>query len=248
MIDDTNIVFSSNKPVLMVRLDYIPDRFIPKLDGIYKIEFPQECTLDASRYLLLKQGIVFTLYKIEQNDIKSLVSQFISDILISKTLAYILRHSSVSMDSEGYVSINDIFLRPELLSVPKHKILHCIHSDKVRWSSKIKNKDLYVRANYHHTKVVHLDKNPVKNPSDTDVVIYYANVTLVPNILKNGILKSDTRKCIHFTKNKADPRKEFLSEIYVDMRSAIEDGIIFYQTGPEVYICQQNIPAKYLHV
>jgi 2'-phosphotransferase len=73
-------------------------------------------------------------------------------IRISKTLSYLLRHGALeeklSIDSEGYVPINEILSRKEFKKLTIEDIKTLVeNNDKKRFKLKFENDIYYIKAN-----------------------------------------------------------------------------------------------------
>ncbi|UCE44627.1 MAG: RNA 2'-phosphotransferase [Methanobacteriota archaeon] len=172
---------------------------------------------------------------------------------LSRTLAGVLRHFperfDLEVDSYGFVDlrrfVNAIqakqrryhWLRP-------HHILAIIETDN---KGRYEFKDGKIRATYAHSFEVELDTSNVGIP---DSLYYPATEEEVDIIIETGIKPSD-RKRVHLSKTVKDAvnagrvRTESPVILEVDVKSAVEDGIVVQKAGKTVYLAEE-IGPKYL--
>ena len=172
---------------------------------------------------------------------------------LSRTLAGVLRHFperfDLEVDSYGFVDlrrfVNAIqakqrryhWLRP-------HHILAIIETDN---KGRYEFRDGKIRATYAHSFEVELDTSNVGIP---DSLYYPATEEEVDIIIETGIKPSD-RKRVHLSKTVKDAvnagrvRTESPVILEVDVKSAVEDGIVVQKAGKTVYLAEE-IGSKYL--
>jgi 2'-phosphotransferase len=182
---------------------------------------------------------------------------------VSKTLSYALRHGVINlglkMDDEGYVRIDDLLTHPELhdlRGVNLNQIREIVDmNDKKRFALKNDLDVTYIRANQGHSQDVgsqindqlHLTK--IVTPYET--CVHGTNHKALSSIMKDG-LSPMGRKHVHFAKGDADDkdvisgmRQSSSVKIYIDMKSAMADGLEFYESDNGVILCPQTVSPSY---
>lgn len=167
-----------------------------------------------------------------------------SKITISKTMSYLLRHgakeNNLSIDSRGFVLLNDLLSNRELskLKVNKEVVYEIVNTnDKKRFEILNENGKEYIRAVQGHTieEIKNEDAlEKIKNIYDFPVIVHgtYQNSW---EIIKTDGLNKMKRNCIHFAigeKNSSEVisgmRQSCDMYIEIDASLCIADGIEMY--------------------
>ncbi|KAJ8145137.1 hypothetical protein OY671_001780 [Metschnikowia pulcherrima] len=182
------------------------------------------------------------------------------DILISKSLSYLLRHGAekekLPIDASGWVPVNAVLSNNKLKS---HKAtfedLQRIveNNEKQRFRLKNENNEWFICANQGHTlktivpELVLLDKQSM--PSQ---VYHGTYAQKLPDIKENGLSRM-ARNHIHLTSNaawsKSGIRASCNTLIFIDTEKCIDDGFVFWRSANGVILCEGNaegvIPPQY---
>lgn len=179
----------------------------------------------------------------------------------SRQLVKILRHDLIKLgltpDSEGYVSLTNIKNTINNLSdltIPQ--VLEIVKVDnKGRMNTKIVDNELYIRANQGHSSNVGQlisDKDSLTLILDPISGVFHATYkNLFIPISKKGLNRMG-RKHIHIAKNltaKSGKRNDCDLLVYIDMKGAMEDGILFYESLNGVILTEGTdgvLDPKYL--
>ncbi len=179
----------------------------------------------------------------------------------SKYLSWVLRHGlndvGLKPDDEGYIKLSD-FLN---IANPNYKfdtdiILHIVEScPKQRFGIKKIDENIFIRANQGHSKkvgdVICSDKLLVKITEPIPGVFHGSYKKHLESIKKNGLNRME-RQHIHIAKNNDAPsgkRSSCNLIVYVNMSSAMDDGIEFYESANGVILTEGIngiLPPKYL--
>ena len=160
---------------------------------------------------------------------------------ISKTLSYILRHGAIKynlhINEYGYIKIDDILNLRQFSKKPKvtmDDIFDIVYDDsKGRYTIKQSLDTFYIKANQGHTMYVpKLELKKITNPNLYPIIIHgtsHKNWLLIKN---EGGLKKMKRNHIHLAigephQAKSGIRYNSLIIIYIDLKKAINDGIVF---------------------
>jgi len=189
-----------------------------------------------------------------------------SEIQLSKTLSYLLRHGAqkegLEMDSYGYCKVEDVLAHRSVkrFKATEKDILRIVETnDKKRYSTKTENGVLYIKANQGHSiEVENLELEEVTDPSQFKVVVHGTFLDKWPLIKATG-LKTMGRTHIHFAIGEygsaqviSGMRKSAEVMIYLDMDKAMKDGIQFFISENKVILSKGlngTIDPKYfLHV
>jgi 2'-phosphotransferase len=179
----------------------------------------------------------------------------------SRQLVKILRHRLVELgltpDNEGYVSLVNI---KEAVSGLSHltipQVLEIVKVDnKGRMNTKIVDNELYIRANQGHSSRVGLlinDEDSLTRILEPISGVFHATYkNLFIYISKKGLNRMG-RKHIHIAKSltaTSGKRKDCDLLVYIDMRGAMEDGIVFYESQNGVILTEGKdgvLDPKYL--
>jgi 2'-phosphotransferase len=176
----------------------------------------------------------------------------------SRLITKILRHQLVALniptDNEGYVEIFNLLGRFDILKkLTLDDIKNIVETDnKGRFGLKQVNGVWFIRANQGHSKsvgdIIETDKAMKLVTVPISGVFHGSYKHLYSSILKNGLLAMG-RKHIHMAKSidaKSGKRKTCNMLVYVDMESAMKDGIKFYESENGVILSEEPIPSKFL--
>jgi len=169
---------------------------------------------------------------------------------VSKYMSYLLRHNpeDLEMDMEGFVQLNKLLskVKARYPMVDRELLMNVVHGgDKKRFEIMGDR----IRALYGHTIEVKMGLR-----EDRQVMILYHGTTphALNRIMETG-LKPMRRRWVHLS-----PTKEIALEVgkrrtrtpvvlAVDAFKARNNGIKFYKTTDQVYLCQY-VPAKYIRI
>ena len=165
-----------------------------------------------------------------------------NDILISKTLSYKLRHDdTIVRDSEGYVHISKL----DMDDIPFTTIKRIVDTNNKSRFSLIEREDgYYIRANQGHSKNIgdSIDTNIMMTRIDNPINrVYHGTYVKYLDKIKMEGLNRMSRKHIHIAKSidaKSGKRNDCNVTIYIDMKKAMEDGIVFYESSNNVILTE----------
>jgi 2'-phosphotransferase len=176
----------------------------------------------------------------------------------SRFLTKILRHKLVELnipiDQEGYVELFPLLQKFDILrELSLDKIKEIVETDKkYRYALKMVNTVWFIRANQGHSKTVgdcmDPDKAMTRITEPISGVFHATYKKLYDLILQTG-LQSMGRKHIHMAKSvdaKSGKRNNCDMFVYIDMCSAMKQGIEFYESQNGVILSEGPIPSKYL--
>ena len=180
-------------------------------------------------------------------------------ILSSKYLSWALRHGLSQLNlvpnSEGYVKLSDLISKSDRIIIKEEVIKIVDNCPKQRFGTKMIDGEMYIRANQGHSKSIGdlIESENLLKKLDTplDNVFhgtYYKNLELI----KSSGLNRMSRKHIHFAKSldaASGKRANCNLLVYVDMKKAMDDGIVFYESDNGVILSEGIdgvIPSKYL--
>jgi 2'-phosphotransferase len=179
----------------------------------------------------------------------------------SRQLIKILRHNLVYLglvpDSEGYVSLTDIKKTvSNLADLTIPQVLEIVKLDnKGRMSTKTFNEELYIRANQGHSAdvgaLINDEHSLTRILVPINGVFHATYKNLFIPISRMG-LKRMTRKHIHIAKSltaKSGKRSDCDLLVYIDMKAAMNDGILFYESENGVILTEGKdgvLEPKYL--
>jgi len=187
-----------------------------------------------------------------------------SDVRLSKALTAVLRHNKMGfkVGSDGYLKVDDILQHPHFartLQVTKEDIVRVVDSnDKQRFTISTDNKgDDIIRANQGHSvEVSDLHMEEIRDATLYPSVVHGTYRTALPLIRKDGLHRMK-RNHIHLTTARptdsesviSGMRKSCNAFVYIDIKSAIVDGIRFYLSSNQVILCEGDVngylPPKY---
>jgi putative RNA 2'-phosphotransferase len=148
---------------------------------------------------------------------------------VSKTMSYILRHSNIETDVNGYVDINILLNHSELkkYKITFETIKYIVDNDnKSRYKFSDDNK--FIRANQGHSKHKTIE---IGKEIESDILFAYHGTSKInsENIMKVGLSRMN-RQHIHMVKNKENVL--YYSEIIIkiDIQKAKTLGIKFIKS------------------
>jgi 2'-phosphotransferase len=161
---------------------------------------------------------------------------------ISRFLSYKLRHDpTVSRDEEGFVLLDKLGLENVSLDTIKEIVKT---SNKSRFTLKEVDGQFYIRANQGHSKEIgdQLNDSKVltKIAEPIDGIFHGTYIEHLESIEEKGLSRM-ARKHIHLAKSKdakSGKRQDCTVIIYVDMKSAMADGIKFYESENGVILTE----------
>ena len=179
-------------------------------------------------------------------------------VLISKKLSYYLRHSleklNIEHDNEGFVLLDTILAIDVFLSKNESMIKNVVETNsKKRFEMKTFDNKIYIRANQGHSSGQLNDEvmlETIKEPIEGCFHgTYKSNLA---SIKKNGLSRM-SRKHIHIAESfesKSGKRDNCNLVIYINMKSAMDDGFKFYRSDNGVILTPGNddgfLPPQYL--
>ncbi len=177
-----------------------------------------------------------------------------TEISISKTLSYILRHHpekfDIQLDTEGYANIQDILTilnkKYKNIDITREYIEHINEvSDKRRFEIK-ENK---IRAIYGHSIEAKIEVFEVLNPPN--ILFHGTSEKAYLSIKKEGI-KKESRQYVHLSGdidtaiNVGKRRTRNPIILSIDVENAKIAGIKFYKSG-EIYLTNY-IPPEFIAI
>lgn len=180
----------------------------------------------------------------------------------SKYMSWVLRHGLTEVglvcDEEGYVKLSDFLnLSDSKKNGLDHQtVLQIINQcAKQRFNIKTVNNELFIRANQGHSKnigeLINSDKLLVKINEPIPGIFHGTYIKHLESIKKTGLNRM-SRQHIHFAKNVnsiSGKRSDCNLIIYINMKEAMLDGIIFFESANGVILTEGIngiIPVKYL--
>lgn len=168
-----------------------------------------------------------------------------TDIRLSKTLSYLLRHGAekegIPISPDGFVAVDRLLQHPTLRNVTMKDINRVVESnDKQRYmliSQATPSGDKWmIRANQGHSMKVAVKMAAITSPSDAPVVVHGTSRAAYASIKKSG-LKPMGRQHIHFAAGLpgaggviSGMRASCQVQIYIDLERALSDGIPFFKS------------------
>jgi len=173
-----------------------------------------------------------------------------SNIKLSKTLTYILRHKAekykLNIDEAGFINIDEILNLQQIKN--KNCTLHDIEQivkncPKQRFLIKTENGITKIRANQGHTirKIQNEELlELITDPNLLHMCVHGTYHDYINDIMKQG-LKCMGRNNIHFVtcdtnKVQSGMRSDVEYMIYIDVEKAMNDGIKFYKSSNGVIL------------
>ncbi|KAK9462009.1 phosphotransferase KptA/Tpt1 [Lipomyces oligophaga] len=173
-----------------------------------------------------------------------------SDVRLSKSLSYILRHGAVKehikISSDGYVSVTELLSHPRFKSVTFDDIKRVVDSnDKNRYRLDCRGEDVwYIRANQGHS--INVDEQrlltAVTDAVQVPIAVHGTSIKAWESIRQSGLSKMK-RNHIHLASGLpgddgviSGMRNKSQVYIYVDVARAMQDGIRFYKSDNGVIL------------
>ena len=165
--------------------------------------------------------------------------EVIDDLTISRTLAWILRHSASNyglvLDTNGFIDVLEILKLPDFEKVKEVDIIRVVETnDKQRFTIKKENDRMYVKVNQGQSK----NLTYVTASNDKFMLITVPNSVCIfetnkanYNKIRNTGINVNSRLQVHFTSNESNKNKENDVLIYINMIQAMKDNIKFYSTN-----------------
>lgn len=182
----------------------------------------------------------------------------------SKYLSWALRHGLIELglipDSEGFVKLNDLLNKTNQSSNNKifttEEVLQLVKNcPKQRFGIKMVDSELYIRANQGQSKdvgsLINSDELLVKLTEPIEKVFHGTYKKHLESIQSTGLNRME-RKHIHLTKSVnaiSGQRTNCNMFVYVNMKHAMTDGIVFYESSNGVILTEGLngiLHAKYL--
>jgi 2'-phosphotransferase len=172
-------------------------------------------------------------------------------VSISKTMTWILRHKAIDLglkvDSSGWVSVDSILLLDEMKGVDENLVKKIVGDDsKKRFEIKTENGTLMIRAVQGHSKGFENILNDSESLSEIKMplkVCVHGTTKKAWELIKQEGLKCMERLHMHFATGEpgdneviSGMRKDCKVMIYVNMKSAMDDGIKFYLSKNNVIL------------
>lgn len=164
--------------------------------------------------------------------------------IISRKLTKLLRHNldNIEHDNAGYVEFN--IIKKILPNITIEIIKEIVKNDKKnRFDIKISENKFFIRANQGHSSG-NIDENEIFEIITKPIYgVYHGTYSdKVDSIFKNGLSKMN-RKHIHIAESDSSisgKRKSADTKIYIDMKTAINDGIVFFRSKNNVILTRGN--------
>jgi 2'-phosphotransferase len=164
-----------------------------------------------------------------------------------KKLSYMLRHGAINaglhVRSDGFVKVNDLLSHKDFRSFTIDSLQTIVLTDeKNRYSLQNENGTFYIRANQGHSHIVGKEikddvlLKQITSPIET---CFHATYKKYLESIKKTGLKVMNRKHIHMATSldsKSGKRSNCDTLIYIDMKKAMKDDIIFYRSENDVVL------------
>mmetsp|Transcript_62659 Transcript_62659/g.136068 ORF Transcript_62659/g.136068 Transcript_62659/m.136068 type:complete len:822 (+) Transcript_62659:61-2526(+) len=211
----------------------------------------------AERWNLRKDG-----NKEELEPIYERLSESREDVKISKNFSYVLRHAAHKLDvrirKDGFVRLREIMKLRNFAPYNLEELMAVVYFDKKERYTMTREFDgeLLIRANQGHTMKVVEDTlllEPVTDPDQVHECVHGTYLVHWPFIKRQGISKV-ARNHIHLANGLPEDGKirgmRSTAElfVYVDVRKAMEDGVVFFKSKNEVVLTTGLdgwLPTKY---
>lgn len=176
-------------------------------------------------------------------------------VQIGKTLSWLLRHGlderGLTMRSDGYVRLDDVMNQKEFSNLTIDDIKYIVDTNsKKRYELLEENGMMYIKASQGHSKHIgkQIDQTTafklITNPEIYSKCIHGTDRKSWKLIKKTGLNRM-TRQHIHFALSEpsdstviSGARSSSTILIYVDMKKAMDDGIIFYLSDNGVILSE----------
>lgn len=168
---------------------------------------------------------------------------------LSKWMVRQLRHEpTLVRDSEGYIEVSVLVKDASI-----EQIQRIVAADnKGRMGLVQRDGVWYIRANQGHSKDVGDqldDSKTMKRITEPIEGVFHGTYMQHKESIAATGLHSGGRKHIHIAKSaeaKSGQRKDCDLIVYIDMKSAMEDGVLFYESENGVILTEGVLPPKYL--
>lgn len=174
-------------------------------------------------------------------------------VQVSKLLSFVLRHKpeaiGLVLDAEGWTSIDDLVAKGSTgkLKFDRTVVLHIVaNCDKQRYS--MSEDGQLIRANQGHSVK---DVHTVGDATEPPAILYHGTAErLVPLIIAEGI-KPMSRQHVHLSADNetavtVGKRHGKPVILVVNSGQMHADGIKFYKSDNDVWLCSDTINLKYL--
>jgi len=171
-------------------------------------------------------------------------------IQLSKTMSYLLRHGAekeqLKISEDGYVLMEDLLSHRQCKRFTVEDVHWVVkNNDKQRFRIKEENEKEYIRANQGHSmKQVEVEMEPILDASKYPVVVHGTYFKNWNSIKKSGLCKMN-RQHIHFAIGEygsanviSGMRKTCEVVIYIDLETALKDGIKFFKSDNNVVLSE----------
>lgn len=183
-------------------------------------------------------------------------------VKISKMFSYVLRHAAHKLDvrirKDGFVRLREIMKLRNFKPYQLEELMAVVYFDEKERYTMVREFDgeLLIRANQGHTMKVVEDDLLLENivePNDAHECVHGTYLVHWPFIKRQGLSKV-ARNHIHLASGLPEDGKirgmRSTAElfIYLNVRSAMEDGVVFYRSKNDVILTQGFdgwLPVKY---
>lgn len=173
---------------------------------------------------------------------------------LSTLLSYVLRHQANEMNipisEDGYVRVDDLLANESFLGYTVDDLRQVVaDNDKQRFKILETDGVLYIRAQQGHSISTingeSLDLELIKDPLDLPICLHGTSSAALELILGSGGLNRMARLHIHMAVGLpqgdgviSGMRKSCDVVIYIDVESAMRDGIKFYRSSNNVILSE----------
>lgn len=186
---------------------------------------------------------------------------------LSKSLSWLLRHGAVknnlTVSTDGYIAVDDIKKLEQFKQYDISDFKYVTNTnDKKRFTMKEENGNWYIRANQGHSadvgSKIAQEELLTKLTDPIDPIIHGTTYQAYRQIKQAGLNKM-SRTHIHFAitddfvkgnQQQSGIRSNCQVMLYVDMDSAMKDGLEFFMSDNKVVLSPGDasgvIPAKYI--
>jgi putative RNA 2'-phosphotransferase len=159
---------------------------------------------------------------------------------ISKTMSYILRHSNIETDDNGYIDINILLNHPDLKKYKiTFEIIKYIVDNDSKSRYKLSDDNKFIRANQGHSKHKTID---IGKEIESDILFAYHGTSKKNSkkIMEVGLSRMN-RQHIHMVGNKS--KVLYYSEIIIkiDIQKAKTLGIKFIKSDNNYILSDGDI-------
>jgi RNA:NAD 2'-phosphotransferase (TPT1/KptA family) len=167
---------------------------------------------------------------------------------ISKTISFILRHSNIETDDNGYIDITILLNHQDLKKYKiTFEIIKYIVDNDNKHRYKLSDDNKYIRANQGHSnyKTVKIGEE-----INNDIAFAYHGTSKINcELIMNGIgLSRMNRQHIHMVENKKDVLYYSEVIIKIDIQKAKSLGIKFIKSDNNYILSSYIIPPECLSI